>query len=337
MTSVTYDRLGVGVIATIGVTAIAVLVVPSLGTDWPFVMAAGLVLVALRSGILAVRTATGRTVPPGARRRPAAGSSGQHHHRAPATSTAGPVVAPSHDTGLLTTRVLTLSKHGADECENEDASAIARDGHLVAVADGASSAYASGEWSRLLVERFVGAGPAPLSDGHEGFVEACAQAWQDVTALEPDADWWAVEAQRRGSYATFAGVTISESGEWEASVVGDCCVLATDAGGELLSAFPLERPEQFTSTPSMLQTNDPAAGLWCRTVGHMVPGDALFVASDGLAEWLLAEPGDRLSWIRDAGATQIEARLDQERASGAMVNDDVTLVVVRHGRGESDG
>jgi hypothetical protein len=48
--------------------------------------------------------------------------------------------------------------HAADECED----AVAGDPAVgrFAVSDGASESFAAGEWARLLVEAFVGGGPA---------------------------------------------------------------------------------------------------------------------------------------------------------------------------------
>lgn len=318
------DDLGVGVLAAVGSGAVAA-ALPAVRPYSVYVAAAVMVLVAVRSATHAVRAP-----PVGTVRREAI----RDRLRADVPSgTAIPAPrvdlrAPETPSGALATTLFTTAKLGALENENEDAAAVGLGGHLVAVADGASSAFAAREWSKLLAERFVSNGPSPFAEGMERFVAECAALWDDATEPEEEADWWVAEAQQRGSFAAFLGIVLSVDHEWEAFVVGDCCVLACDKEGKLLTSFPIDDAAAFTSTPSLLHTADPSSGAWQRTSGRLEPGHALVAASDGLAEWLLTDPSPRLGWLRSADRADAEKRFERERAEGPMVNDDVTVVVV---------
>mgnify|MGYP003445329376 CR=1 FL=1 len=81
---------------------------------------------------------------------------------------------------------------------------------VVAVADGASSSYRAGMWSSRLVEEFL-ARPPQLAPGlisfHE-WVASVADGFQSASEAVSETSWYASDASRRGSFATFVGVTL---------------------------------------------------------------------------------------------------------------------------------
>ena len=320
--------LAVGVILTAVATAAFAVVAPGTRDGWPVVAALGMALVVMAIGANAVAVglsdpgyAGGRASARRARaqRRPAARSR---------PAVVEHVVPPAEPTGALSASVLSFPKLGSSEEQNEDAAAIGVGGHVVAVADGASSAYASGLWARLLADGYVGSDPAELAAGAGGgFVASSAGEWLSQTGLGPDAPWWEADARQRGSFAAFAGVVVSASGRWRASAVGDCCVLHL-RGDELLLSFPLSSPDEFTNTPDLLTVNDPAAGTWRHTVGSLQPGDLLLVASDAVAAWILTDPTRRGRCLAGSTPDEAAALVDTARDDGTMVNDDVTVVLV---------
>src|SRR4051812_26494692 len=164
--------------------------------------------------------------------------------------------------------------HAADECED----AVAGDPVVgrFAVADGASESFAAGEWARLLVGAFVGAGPA------RDWLAGPRSRWQDAVGVGA-ASWYAEEKRTAGGHATFLGLTTRAAGdqvEWEAVAVGDACVLHV-AGGACLASFPLGRAGDFNSSPTLISSRG-GTPAWRATRGVLRPGEALLLATDAL-------------------------------------------------------
>jgi hypothetical protein len=239
-------------------------------------------------------------------------------------------IRPRRSTASLTTfavRTITLPKLGGSDGENEDAFAISPDGTRIAVADGASSAYASRQWSRLLADSFANF-EFEVSEqrSRESFISGCAGRWSGLVA--EDGNWWNNEARSRGSFAAFIGVAISPDLSVRADAVGDCCMFVLDADHALVQAFPVERSSDFDSTPSLLATASPENGEWLNHSNHIRDGRSLVVASDAVAAWLLASAPTRFGWLLSHEIADWKQVFDLERESRAMVNDDVTVVVV---------
>ena len=175
--------------------------------------------------------------------------------------------------------------HAADECED----AVGGDPAAArfAVADGASESFAAGEWARLLVEAFVGAGPAG------DWLAGPRSRWQSAVGGGA-VSWYAEEKRTAGGHATFLGLTTRAAGEqveWEAVAVGDACLFHV-VGGACLSSFPLARPADFNSSPTLISSRG-GTPPWKATRGVLRPGEALLLATDALAQCLLASAEER--------------------------------------------
>ncbi len=223
-------------------------------------------------------------------------------------------------------RIVHLPKLGSAPEENEDAFAVAQNRRRVAVADGASSAFASRQWSRLLVDSYVYDGADVSSASNRSrFITDQASHWQSMTMN--DGNWWNNDAQERGSFAAFIGVEVGDSGEWSATSVGDCCVFVFDRKlGNVVTAFPLDSADQFGSTPDLIATNSGEAP-WQFSQGILRRSHLLILASDAVSEWLLTDPR-RFVWLATTDESDWAAAFDTARSDRSMVNDDVTLVVV---------
>jgi hypothetical protein len=209
----------------------------------------------------------------------------------------------------------------------------------VAVADGASNAYESGRWARLLVDWWVH-GSASTGRQRSRHRQLCelGEAWRHASLPTEGAPWYVAEKARRGSYATFLGATIKRQGNrWLVTVgaTGDTNVFVIRSGA-LVRAFPLVSSADFGEFPALMGTaksTDAASWRWlhCRPR----PGDTIFVATDALAEHLLnAEESGTPLWrsVRRAAARRatFDSWVDEHRRSG-LKDDDATLLLVELG------
>jgi hypothetical protein len=227
--------------------------------------------------------------------------------------------------------------HTAEECQ--DAVAGAPDRSRFAVADGASESAEAGLWARLLVEDFVGSPARHLA--WATWLPPLQARWAaEVAALAAGGPlpWYLEERAREGAFATFLGVLVEDS-VWHALAVGDSCLFQT-RGGALLRCFPLQRADEFGSTPWLIGSRPPGAEVALkhgqRAEGAWQAGDRLWLMTDALAQWFLrsAEEGGR-PWEM-LGQVLAEAEPDAAfsawvevaRALGQLRNDDVTLAAV---------
>lgn len=208
----------------------------------------------------------------------------------------------------------------------------------VSVCDGATEASFSGLWATLLAETWV----RSRTSGSElpARLGPARRLWARKIRGRK-LPWYAEEKARRGAYAAFLGVALApRTGAWRAVAVGDCNLFLLRGLGpslRLVRAFPLERAEEFGSSPFLLgslarRDDDPSAHV--RVAEGVVPGDGLLLlASDALSAWLLRrEEQGRPAWeavsplgIQDAA--DFEALVADAREDGCR-NDDMTLVRV---------
>jgi hypothetical protein len=264
--------------------------------------------------------------------------------------------------------------HGPEEYE--DAAAADDAAGRYAVTDGATESCFAGLWARLLAEGFLrregsaGGGvrdwglgigsannaetetsnpqslipsPQPLTpDPFFPSLAALQEQWC-VAVRGRQLSWYSEPAIERGAFATFLGLSVHTDADavyrWEAMAVGDTCLFHT-RGDELLRAFPLERAGQFDNVPKLVGSRMSAQSLRQRrrdwTDGTGGVGDRLWMMTDALAQWCLAEneagqrPWPKLTLLLTAPepAERFAAWIERLRDGGRLKNDDVTLLAI---------
>ena len=127
--------------------------------------------------------------------------------------------------------------------------------------------------------------------------------------------------------------------DWGAIAVGDACLfhVADDA---LATAFPIDDPDTFGTTPALLQSVPPNRQAVLRSIqtarGRCGSGDTLYLATDALAAWFLqsfrddggAEAAPWQVW-RNFGTDEGDSFgdwLNKARRDRRIRNDDSTLI-----------
>ena len=238
-----------------------------------------------------------------------------------------------------------LPKEGSSESEYEDAffprRIKRRKGQRLrfAVADGATETSFSGVWARLLVRAFV-----RRTIGFDFAAEQIRplQARWEKLVHGKSLPWYAEEKLASGAFSSLLGLELSEEesgGEikrvWRATAFGDSCLVQM-RGSDIIAAFPLKESASFTSRPDLLSSlptaHNASNGAVLKSEGSWGCDDSFFLMTDALGCWFFKEKeADRQPWnlLRDLdtqGQTSFPAWITLLRTSGAMKNDDVTLI-----------
>ncbi|HSN93398.1 MAG TPA: hypothetical protein VLS93_19360 [Anaeromyxobacteraceae bacterium] len=245
---------------------------------------------------------------------------------------------PGAGAGPLAIDAFACAKAGNRREEYEDAWAV-RGGDSprmarVAVTDGATEASFSALWATLLAESWVRS--RVTGPDFAGRLGAARRLWSRMIRNRP-LPWYAAEKARRGAYAAFLGLSLlPRTGAWRALAIGDCNLFQLEGLGpglRLVRAFPLDRADQFGSSPflvgSVARTDDVPD---VRLAEGVLPGNGLLLlASDALSAWLLRrEERGRPAWeavspLGVGDAAEFEELVAWAREDGAR-NDDMTLV-----------
>lgn len=228
-------------------------------------------------------------------------------------------------------------KAGGAASENEDRwdCGVSDNGRtlVVAVSDGASDGYFAERWAALLTRAFC---EHPLQADFISAVPDLRLQWRaDANAeLLP---WYAQARLQRGAAATLLGLRIASDLCWKAAALGDTNLFHL-RGEELLTAFPLSRADDFAGFPVLLKTSDDIPPLHSAS-GVGEPGDDLFIATDALASWCVAEAeregGAPWAWLRSlSDPARFDNFVQEQRGLRRLQNDDTTLIHVRLGGGE---
>jgi len=229
-------------------------------------------------------------------------------------------------------RSFWLPRRGYAPGEYEDAFAADTVAGRFAVADGATEGCFTGLWARLLVDDFV-TGAAPDVSAWPAAVPALQERWAADVEARP-LPWYAESSVSQGAHAAFLGLAMAASADdfcqWQAVAVGDSCLLHS-RGSALLRAFPLDRADLVGSrAPS----DDVVARQRLWTDGRGRPGDRLWLMTDALAQWCLAqiEAGDNawedLERLLTADGEAFREWTERLRDAGGLRNDDVTLLAI---------
>jgi hypothetical protein len=239
--------------------------------------------------------------------------------------------------GPLACREFRVPRRGNRVEECEDASAIAPEAGLFAVADGAAESAYGGLWARLLVEGFVH--PLPDQPDWPGWLGPLQLRW--AAAVSPPADappmpYYLEDRFNQGAFATFLGLQVA-AGAWQALAVGDSCLFQVRRG-QLELAFPLTRAEDFGNTPWLVGSRTSPDGVArresIRICGDCLPGDRFWLMTDALSQWFLREheqrrqPWEELERLLGRSAEEFAAWVAGLRDDRRLRNDDVTLIGV---------
>jgi hypothetical protein len=198
-----------------------------------------------------------------------------------------------------------------------------------AVADGATEASFSGEWARLLVRAYC---DGRLRDGcFAADIDRLGRIWSAEVGSRP-LPWYAEQKLASGAFSSLVGITVDARGVWRATAVGDSCLVHV-RNEAILSAFPLARSADFTSTPGLISTSATANAHVTpkRAWGRWEAGDAMYLMTDALAAWCLRRVEmHRPPWpALDAALRGSPARFNRwinlQRDAGGLRNDDVTV------------
>lgn len=217
-----------------------------------------------------------------------------------------------------------------------------------AVIDGATEAFESRRFALMLASQFgslrIGQPSDELLDSLwgsacEDWRRFCDEAQRRGDEKGRPLTFLDEIGLRKGAAAAFCGLFLwrpewNHGARWQAHAVGDCCVV--HRRGERFSSFPLESPEEFTSTPDLVSSNpelNRSLADRLRTVhGEYRDGDRFYLMSDALACWFLEEAGvDREPWqkldrIGERPSGSFTDLVTHERRAGRLKNDDVTLI-----------
>lgn len=222
---------------------------------------------------------------------------------------------------------------------SEDAWAVDVGGGLVALADGASSAWRAGAWAAALVDAWVARPPRrPRGGGDaDGLLRWIETVRESFTLPDDGAEraWFAEAAAARGAHAALLGLRVSGLGgrrpRLRTVAVGDVCLLLV-RGGALTLALPVDDPDAFDARPTLVSSLPGGAPERDAVVVDERPvqvGDVLLAASDALAAFLLRVGREQPElWEVVAGVDRdgFVALVAEGLRSGLLERDDVTLV-----------
>ena len=271
----------------------------------------------------------------------------------------------------LSVHAYGVAKKGNTPDEYEDAYSYSLADRRFALADGATESSFADRWAQSLVRQFSQSPPNFSGADRREFsewLEPLQHQWRAGIPWDR-LPWYAEEKARRGAFATllaveflphaaaaerapadrralpfwkrllnlnFASRKRPRPPHWHALAIGDTCLFQV-RNRQLITAFPLTQARQFNTRPVLLSSNPSSnrRGLdFLRVTEGFCEGDDLFIlASDALAQWILAahenqqDPWSSLEALRSQKA--FLAFVETNRREGDLKNDDTTLLHFR--------
>jgi len=242
-----------------------------------------------------------------------------------------------------------MTKDGNDAGEYEDAFSLDIESKRFAIADGASESSFSKAWAQILASGFTNDSDRLALAGQKRGTDARLLKW--LVPLQSDWNtaipwqslpWFAAEKAQSGAFAAFLGLELSNVNRgrvryrWQAVSVGDCMMFKV-GDGELKAVFPTESRVSFGSTAPLLCSNPINNDYAFRNInvsnGVLAQGDHVFLCTDALAEWFIAQcrAGEK-PWFElgsfvtlgDFGET-----IAHLRSKRLLHNDDTTMLSIR--------
>lgn len=243
----------------------------------------------------------------------------------------------------IETASLLLPKQGCLPRECEDALALNVAKGRFAVADGATEAFDSRRWAKMLVKawasiRQLDIRREPLISTVEELGQRLSKKWHSK-----DLPWYAEEKAQAGSYAAFAGLTVEQGDDGSAIcrilAIGDSCVFH-ERQGVVKEGIPTKSPAFFTYTPTLLPSkrstiDESLTEKACMITVPVESGDIFILLTDAISCWYLtyAVHDRTLHDEFHSALTSDEAKrkidlIERERNMGRLRNDDVAVLRV---------
>jgi hypothetical protein len=231
----------------------------------------------------------------------------------------------------------------SDRIECEDAVGFNAGKGLFAVADGATEAYGSRYWSRLLVKSWIRFTIDPTTKAFlelsRCLGERAHQRWNAKRHA-----WYAEEKLRSGSFAAFIGLKFEENNSsvtWRGLSIGDCCLIQCRAD-RVITSVPLSDPSAFGYHPILLPSLYSKQSSVTEHIqvhdGTAEINDVFLLMSDAAACWFLKAKqadsslaGDFERLLSMGLTNDLDIFVDDRRIAAEMKDDDISAIYVRIG------
>lgn len=257
-----------------------------------------------------------------------------------------------------------LPKSGNDENEFEDAffppynfppEVIVQNKQFkrYAIADGASTAYMSGMWAKILVDGF-GSYDGIITDSnffdlfqmiildekwHHWLIEYMKKREDDGKPLS----WYDEMALQTGAASTLLEISFSVEenklrDNFSVLAIGDSCLFQV-RNDELDPPFPLNGSADFDDFPSLISSDTKRNANLHEKIAYrenqsIITGDQLFLMTDALAFWFFQEqengnkPWDTIE-EKTRNKSTFTDWIECLRENKQIRNDDVTLMILK--------
>ncbi|SDG00634.1 protein phosphatase 2C domain-containing protein [Terriglobus roseus] len=231
-----------------------------------------------------------------------------------------------------------LPKAGSLASECEDAAALSLKQGRFCVADGATEAYDSRRWARLLTKCWAASSHLLTREEFEPWLSALGDRLERRWTRRA-LPWYAEEKARGGAFAAFVGIAFIPSEKylaWQAVALGDSCLVHL-RNRTIVNALPISEPEAFgyhpTLIPSKLHRQQGIGEQLTVRSGKVASHDTFLLLTDAIAAWYLRMSLDDSPRVHDL-AQLLDSRdtlgfvnfIEQERDQKRLRNDDVAIM-----------
>jgi hypothetical protein len=254
-------------------------------------------------------------------------------------------------TSPLKVSVFVAPKSGSSVLECEDSVGLMRRRMRFCVADGATEAFDSRYWARLLTKCWslspvVLMSPQQIGEWLGAIGDRFHSRWEGKRL-----PWYSEEKSLAGAFAAFTGLVFESEGgnlRWTAAVLGDSCLFRLTNDGALHGTIPdmsavgvYRRP---TLIPSRRSLQADAVSRILFATGEVSEGDIFLLLTDAIAAWYarvleedraLARRFDTM--LANSRQAEVEELIHRERERGTLHNDDIAVIRIECGKaaGES--
>ncbi len=236
-----------------------------------------------------------------------------------------------------------LPKAGLLPSECEDATALSLRQKRFCVADGATEAYDSRRWARLLTRCWAANSHLLTKEEFEPWLSTLGGRLERRWGRKA-LPWYAEEKARGGAFAAFIGIAFIPSGDrlvWQAVALGDSCLVQLQHGA-IVNAMPISDPEAFGYHPTLIPSNfhrlQGIGEQFTVATGNADLHDSFWLLTDAIAAWYLRmsleDPSriDELAKLLDANDSPgFERFVERERADKSLRNDDMAVMRITIG------